>query len=561
MSKFVPLFLSILFLSTLISCGSKWIDATRFSSALTSAPVSGGSSIYALSQDGILYSVSSSDGTTSVLRSLNSPSHIPIQKGRTSIFVATDSSKIFALSLRTSENIWQYPQAPSKPASNSSSQNLTLRSIQYYDGVLYAVFKTRLIAFSESTGAVVFEKSLTDGTCISASSTGLYISDADKVMALSKDGRVRWSVSTGNLYNACATPLSNNVYVPTTRGTLLSLDATTGQLKWFYPISGWAMSNPVSDGSSVLFGGSDGFVRSLNSQTGKLNYKTQINGEVWANPVMLEKDGKKIVIFGTRNSSIVAIEPSSGKILFDYQVSDWVDSVSISDDGRTILASTRDNSLWAIIAYPLCTIDYPRTNQIIPQELTIRGRTFSFSGVKSVQLTVNSKSYPSITLAPDSTFEYEVDLSKEPLNVVDIQCAAIDSQGILETDRRAYKTQPILSLAASKLNLSIQVYPSSPKPGEKFDVYIRNSQGFDVSGALLEYQGKNISVSSPYKLTAPASGTYTITARKSGYYPAQAQFSIRQEMGILPIALLVVFILAIFGGAVFLLKKKKINLS
>lgn len=557
MSKFSVLFFSILFLSAAIFCGSKWDSPARFASPSTGAPISEGANIYSLTQDGVLYSVSASDGIPRVLRSLGSSSHIPLQRGRNSIFAATDNGRIFSIALRNSDLLWQYPQSGRSPTQSQNVSNLSLRSIHYHDGILYSVFNSRLIAFSENTGSIVFERALADGNCISSDSKGIYISDAGNIIALAKDGKSRWSVATGTTYNSCPTPIAQNIYVPTTRGALFALDSVSGQILWSYPLSGWATSNPVGDGSSVLFGSSDGYVYSINAQTAKLNFKTQIGGGVWASPFMLQKGATKIAIFATRNNSVVALEPSSGKTLFNYQVSDWVDHISMSDDGRTILAATRDNSLWAILAYPICTLDSPRTGEVIGQEVSIQGRAFSFSPVTSVQLTINSKSYPSIPVGQSQEFEFEADLSGEPLNVVNIQCLAIDSQGLLETDNSAYKSQPVLSLAAPKLNLSIQVFPRSPNPGEKFSVYIRNNQGIDMDGVLLEYMGRNISVSSPYSITAPQSGTYTLVARKSGYYPAQAQFSMSQDFGILPFIVLLIALLAIVGVGGYLLSKKK----
>lgn len=559
MKNLRTLFLFILFFSSFISAGSKWTDATRFSTPLTSAPISDGFTIFALTQDGLIYSIKSTDGTSKILASLNSKTHVPIQKGKTAFFAGTDDGQLFAYSIRTAELLWSYPQKPKTYGQPTTTQieQLQLSDIFYNEGVIYATFKTKLIAFSESTGAIIFERDLQDGVCVSADQFGVYVSDGDKVSSYSKDGRLRWSVVSGPLFKACPTPISSKLYVPTTRSSILALDSASGEVQWAYPINGWALSNPIGVGSSILVGTSDGYVLSLNAQTGALNYKTSLNGPIQSSPTILQKDQQSIVLFGTHKKSIIALNPQTGIILFDYQVSDWVDYITISDDAKTILAATRDNSLWAITAYPICTIDYPRTEDIIPQEITIIGKVFSFNPVDSFQILINSKPYPPQTLQGKTNFEYDVDLTNQPLSLVDIQCLATETAGLRETDKMDYKTQPILSLGARKLNMSLQIYPSTPQPQTPFTIYIRNSQGFDMQDVLLEYGGKNITVSSPFKTSAPDEGSHKLVARKSGYYPTELSFSTRQDMGLLPILGVVVVLLILIGVIVFFSKIMK----
>ncbi|MFH0927426.1 MAG: PQQ-binding-like beta-propeller repeat protein [Candidatus Micrarchaeota archaeon] len=565
------LLFSILFLPGFLFAGSRWQDATRFSAPLSGEAISNGAQIYALTQDGLLYSISSTDATSSVIASLHSPTTVPLQKGRNILFAGTSDGTIYAYSLSTQQLVWQYPQQKpiAKPQAQSqaqpqsqaqaqgAAQNSSLNWLQYYDGAIYAVYGGRLVALSEQSGAMVFERKLSNGRCASADSTAIYVSGADSTSAYSKDGRLLWSATTGPTYKSCPTPIGSKVYVPTTRSSLLALNSQDGSLAWSYPVSGWLMSNPAGYAGSIIIAENGGNVLSLNSQTGKLNWQTQISGHVWASPKILESNGKAIAIFGTQNNSIAALSAQDGSLVFDYQVTDWVDSISIAGDARTILAATRDNSLWAIYASPICTIDYPRSSDIISQEITLRARAFAFSGTDSVQLIINSKPYPTKILGNSSTFEYDLDLSQEPLALVDMQCIATDSQGLRESDAMQYKTQPILSLGARKLNMSIQAYPKYPEPGQKFTVYIRNSQGYDTQGVLLEFMGKNYTASSPYELTAPASGAFTITARKAGYYPAQLQVSTRQDFGILPILGLILLAIIAIAAAVYFSKKKK----
>ena len=105
--------------------------------------------------------------------------------------------------------------------------------------------------------------------------------------------------------------------------------------------------------------------------------------------------------------------------------------------------------------------------------------------------------------------------------------------------------------------MTIQVYPKSPEPGKEFTIYVRNSQGFDTQDVLLDYLGKNQTISSPQEFISPKEGTYKLIARKSGYYPAEIQFSTSKDFGLLPLVGAVILGLIIIGAAAMLLKKKK----
>ncbi|MFH1306858.1 MAG: PQQ-binding-like beta-propeller repeat protein [Candidatus Micrarchaeota archaeon] len=559
------LFFSILSLFLLLSFsygGMKWEDSTHFSSKIVSKPVSYSNSIYVLTEDGIVYSVGSTDGYARVAYSLDDPSNVPMITGSRALVFGSNNGKIDAYSLKNGEHLWSYPSKPLYMLpSEEEEEQLHLKYLAYSSGTVYAVFSEKIIALHEATGQELFTRSLYDGKSAYADDKRVYVSDGANLHAFTKEGNLLWSVVTGELYKThpVADETNGHVYVASTSGLVMAFSSASGQLLWNYPLEGWAMSTPATDGFTVVFGSNDGKIRGVSATSGKLLWETDVQGSVWSEPALLTKEGKTIAIFGTNNNSLVAIDISNGNLLFDYQTTSWANSPTVSSDGRTILFSTRDNSLWAVNAYPICTIDYPRTNEIIPPEFELIGRAFSFGGINSVQLIVNQKTYPPLTLRGESEFTYELDLSNEPIDIVRIQCLAQDSNGLEETDLWGSKSEPILSLSVPKLNMSITPTPPSAEPGEEITVYIRNENGYDMENVLLEFGGKNQSVSSPTKLTAPEQGgAYTLVARKARYHPAQTQIYVRTDLGVLPIAGLVILIIFAIAAYFLFAKKKKL---
>jgi hypothetical protein len=239
---------------------------------------------------------------------------------------------------------------------------------------------------------------------------------------------------------------------------------------------------------------------------------------------------------------------NNANILFDYQTTDWVNYLSQYNTEPTILATCADNTLWAVSISPICTIDYPRTNSIIPQETNVEARAFSFSPLDSAQILVNSKPYRTIQInGTYAQFDFDLDLSSEALSAVNIQCMAIDSQ-MYEIDRLGYKVQPIISTSASKEKIEVQIYPKRPIVGQKFKIYLRDSEGLDLQDVNVGYESENLIISSPYEMDAQKSGEYVISVKKTGYEPAQMKFSIVEQLGVIPYVLGAILLAIAIGG-------------
>ena len=553
----------ILIFCSFSHAGSKWSEPAHFSSPIVGAPVSYSSTIYSITQDGSVYETDLLGGTSVIIASASGPSDVPLIAGHSVFVFGSNSGKIEARFLESGSLAWKYPLAKKTSgtldAQAAQNDSFLLRDLSYSTSAVYAVFDKKLVALSELSGSEIFSRPLRNGIGASAYGGGVFVVDEDTLYSFSADGVQKWSASCGHIFKSRIfyDEKNNLVFLSSTNGLVMAFDSTTGSLLWNHVVPGWALSTPISDGSVVAFGDSYGIVHGLNSKNGNTLWETNINSPTWGTGAIFEKGENSLAIFGTNNNSIVALDLKNGKLLFDYELSGWVQNPSIGSDGRSVLAPASDGSLWAVNIWPICTIDYPRSSDIIPPEVQIRARAFSPSGIDNVQLSINGQKLPAMPLDSEQEVEYAADLSGQPSGIMSIQCLARDLAGLEETDLLGYKTQPLYSLDAPKVEMLASVYPQQVSPGSQFTLYVRNSQGADLPVLLVDYAGKNHTVGSPATLYAPMSGgKYDIIVRKAGYAQATVPLSVTTDLGFLP--LFGVFMLMLLCVcAYFLLSKKK----
>ncbi|MES1255547.1 MAG: PQQ-dependent dehydrogenase, methanol/ethanol family [Acidobacteriota bacterium] len=79
-------------------------------------------------------------------------------------------------------------------------------------------------------------------------------------------------------------------------GAIMALDATTGKLKWKFPLHDGNESGILTTASDVLFAGTnDGYFQAMDARSGTLLWKTILGGQVVNGPITYEIDGKQYV--------------------------------------------------------------------------------------------------------------------------------------------------------------------------------------------------------------------------------------------------------------------------
>lgn len=559
------LFLSFLFILLFsfvlpsLHAGQKW--SFRSPSPFVGSPVVGSSYVYALTESGQVYLLDSVSGGQGSPYSLGASASVgPVADGP-AVLLASDAGVVEALELERGRRMWRYLplRAPDgqAPSSRDANYNITLRGLAAGGGMAYVVYSNQTIAINISSGVVRWVRPLgAGGGSAGADEERAYVMDGPILKAFARDGTLLWSRETGPLFHT--RPVSDRagrLYVATTKGFVLSLDAASGYVFWAAPVNGWPMSSPLPAGSSIIFGDNEGHVRAVRTATGEPLWSADAGGAVWSEPVLISQGERSLVAVGTHANSIVALNPATGSLLWRYPAGDWVDALSAGHDGSTLLAHSRDGTLLALLVSPMCTIDKPHDNQLIPPYLQLQGRAWAWAGARRVQLSAGGAPALAINLPGSGPWNKTLDLTALPDGPVPIQCLAEDAAGLQESDAAPAKSTPVKSFSAPRANLSLTV-PEVVEPGQRFIAYVRNADGFDLSDVLLEYAGLNRSISSPANLTAPqADGTYVLTARKDGFSSASAKMSARANWG--PYFFGALVLLVLLGLLAYVVLRKK----
>jgi outer membrane protein assembly factor BamB len=164
--------------------------------------------------------------------------------------------------------------------------------------------------------------------------TGI-VDTSDVLVALSKQGEVKWTVPYGNYWRAsyqdsrCTpTVAGNDVYVSSGNGDIACIDAVNGNIVWKVAASEkyhgtygeWGITESLLvDGDRLFFtpGGEETTMIALNRNNGQLIWKSESihDNPAYVSPVLIEISGKKMIVTVTA-SYIFAVNPVDGKIIW-----------------------------------------------------------------------------------------------------------------------------------------------------------------------------------------------------------------------------------------------------
>ncbi len=129
--------------------------------------------------------------------------------------------------------------------------------------------------------------------------------------------RVLWSASVGAADVFIFTPAlaGDSVYAAARDGTVLRIDAATGQVRWRVAAGTRLSAGPGSDGRLVVLASDEGEVIALDAQNGATRWRTRVSSEVLAQPAV----GDGLVVVRSADSRIFAFAASDGKRRWVYQ--------------------------------------------------------------------------------------------------------------------------------------------------------------------------------------------------------------------------------------------------
>lgn len=142
-------------------------------------------------------------------------------------------------------------------------------------------------------------------------------SDDQNVYALTRDGRLRWRAAVGGYVRAPVAlgrdgSVIAGVYGPTPR--LVSLDAATGEERWYFPVGidevserGIASGALVDADGNVYFGAQDDFVYSLTSE-GRMRWIFRAGADVDAAPILTPAG---VLVFGCDDGYVYGVDEAA----------------------------------------------------------------------------------------------------------------------------------------------------------------------------------------------------------------------------------------------------------
>ena len=129
--------------------------------------------------------------------------------------------------------------------------------------------------------------------------------------------RVMWSSSVGGSEQFILSPaiFGGNVYAASRSGTVMSLDATSGQSRWRVSVNARISGAVGTDGTLVVVASDEGEVIALDAESGQMLWRSRVSSEVLAPP----KVGEGLVLVRSADSRIFAFGAQDGKRRWVYQ--------------------------------------------------------------------------------------------------------------------------------------------------------------------------------------------------------------------------------------------------
>ncbi|MGI5862591.1 MAG: PQQ-binding-like beta-propeller repeat protein [Myxococcales bacterium] len=186
----------------------------------------------------------------------------------------------------------------------------------------------------------------------------VYVATSDgKVHAFASDGRSLWDTEVGGPFNAGPALAGDRLYVGSTRGDLVALDANDGKVIWTYSAGDALQTRPVVSEGLVLVMTSSDTLLAIDAEKGdwKWQYRREVPGLFTlhgaARPAVA--DGR--VFAGFADGYAVALDLADGGLLWAKQLSSQerfndVDASPVVDDWGRVYFAAYGSGLYAIDA-------------------------------------------------------------------------------------------------------------------------------------------------------------------------------------------------------------------
>jgi outer membrane protein assembly factor BamB len=135
--------------------------------------------------------------------------------------------------------------------------------------------------------------------------------------------KVLWKYETRDSIVSSAAIAGGAVYVGVGNGDLVSLELSTGKLRWKYStgsIAGIGESSPAVSADAVYVGDLDGSLHAVSARDGKRLWAFKAEAEIKSSPTLVND----LVLVGSYDSHLYALEAKTGKVRWKYKTEGMV---------------------------------------------------------------------------------------------------------------------------------------------------------------------------------------------------------------------------------------------
>ena len=325
-----------------VGAGNSTIDPTLLwrhgtGNQIWSSPAVAGDVVYIGSNDGNVYALNASTGSTVWTYATGGEVRSSPSVVAGTVYFGSMDNKVYAVSASTGSLIWSY-----LTGNDTDSSPTVVGGVVYIgslDGNVYALNAANgSLLWNYTTGSVVVSSpAVVNGV--------VYVGSMDHyVYALNAStGAIVWRYATGGAVYSPPAVVGGVVYVGSWDYKVYALNSTSGGFLWSYATGNYANACPAVDGKTVYVGSRDGRVYALNASNGVLIWNFTTGNTIGSSPAVVND----VIYIGSTDGKVYALNASSGAEIWSYQTSGAVVS-SPAIVGGVIYLGSWDGYVYAL---------------------------------------------------------------------------------------------------------------------------------------------------------------------------------------------------------------------
>ncbi len=200
-----------------------------------------------------------------------------------------------------------------------------------------------------------------------------------------------WTFKTKNAVKSTPIVADNKTFISSMDSCLYALELHTGREIWRFEADEALEASPVYHNGMVYVGSNRGTFYAVKAQTGQLVWSCKTDGKITgsANIAVHPKTDQTLVIFGSYDNNLYAVDAAGGQIVFQYPARNYING-AIAAAQNTAAFGSCDANLY------LVPIDAPEQTRTIDAGSYVAANPVLFEGV------IYAGNYDGVFLAADA---------------------------------------------------------------------------------------------------------------------------------------------------------------